>query len=168
MTSARSPSPGVPVIVRRAGRRDLEAIQALWEDLREHQHKQDARLATASGAGRLAAEHREVLLANRSTAFFVAEDGNELVGFLHARVEQNDPAYMPERYGEIIDLLVVAQRRSSGIGSRLLEYAVEWFVAQNASQYRVSMPVHATEVARFFERHGALPLQVRHAASIED
>ncbi len=156
------------VVVRRAGRRDLEALQALWLDLREQQAKADPRLAAAAGAARRAEEHREVILSDRGSAFFVAEDQGELLGFLHAQITRNDPVFTPERYGEIVDLFVAEPHRSDGLDARLVEYAIEWFHSHNLPEYRVLAPVATPDAGRFFERQGAAPRSICYAAAIED
>ena len=156
----------MPPLVRRAGRRDLEAIQSLWVRLREEQGKLDPRLAPGPNAARLEAEHREIVLADRRTAFFVAEDAGELVGFLHAQIDPNDPAYAPERFGTIVDLFVASACRGRGIGSRLLEFCKDWFRASNLGEYRLATPAGSAAAQRFFEQRGATPLRVVLAASL--
>ena len=148
------------VLVRRAGRRDLSELQTLWERLREIETKADSRLALAKGADRLVAEHREVILADPRSAFFVAEDHGDLIGYLHAQIAPNDPIYARERYGTIVDLYVNADRRRQGVGSQLLGFCIEWFQGQNLAEYRVASSVHNPAAQRFFEHHGALPLTV--------
>jgi GNAT superfamily N-acetyltransferase len=155
-------------IVRRAGRRDLDAIQSLWELLRELQVKADSRLAPAAAAERLVAEHREVVLADPNTSFLVAEEQGEVLGFLHAQIEQGDPIYALERYGTIVDLFVLELRRGEGIGEQLLQSCLEWFRSLNLQEYRISTPVHTPEAQRFLEKHGALPLFVVQAAPLGD
>ena len=155
-------------IVRRAGRRDLEAIQSLWERLRELQVKADARLVPAAAAERLVAEHREVVLGDPNTSFLVAEEQGEVLGYLHAQIEQGDPIYALERYGTIVDLFVLESRRREGIGQQLLQSCLEWFRSLNLQEYRVSTPVHTPEAQRFLEKHGALPLFVVQAAPLGD
>ncbi len=158
----------MPVVVRRAGRRDLDAIQSLWRRAREHDAKRDSRLALAPNAERSVSEHREVTLADPRTAFLVAEDKGELIGFLHAQISPNDPAYKTDRYGTIVDLFIAEERRRQGIGSRLLDYCKEWFVSHNLSEYRVATPVHTPDAARFLEQQGAQPLSVVYSSALDD
>jgi GNAT superfamily N-acetyltransferase len=158
----------VAVVVRRAGRRDLEALQVLWLALREQQAKLDPRLAAGPGAARRAEEHREVILSDRGSAFFVAEDQGKLLGFLHAQITRNDPVFTPERYGEIVDLFVAEPQRSDELATRLVDYAVEWFRSHNVPEYRVWAPAAAPDAGRFFERQGAVPRSICYAAAIED
>jgi GNAT superfamily N-acetyltransferase len=156
----------MPALVRRAGRRDLEAIQTLWERLRELQAKADTRLAPSAGAPASAREHREMVLSDPNTGFFVAEDRGKIVGYLHAQIEINDPIYSSERHGTIVDLFVVEEQRRQGVGARLLEYCAEWLHSHNLSEYRVSLPAHAAGAQQFFERHGATSLHVVLSASL--
>ena len=125
-------------------------------------------LAPAAAAERLVAEHREVVLADPNTSFLVAEEQGEVLGFLHAQIEQGDPIYALERYGTIVDLFVLELRRGEGIGEQLLQSCLEWFRSLNLQEYRVSTPVHTPEAQRFLEKHGALPLFVVQAAPLGD
>jgi GNAT superfamily N-acetyltransferase len=143
------------VIVRGAGRRDLDAIHELWVQLREAQAKADARLALSAEGRARAREHREVILADPRTRFFVAEEKGRVQGYLHAQVEANDPAYQTERYGVIVDVIVCEDRRSEGIGARLLEAAKDWLRSIGVSEYRVAIPAPARDATRLFERDGA-------------
>ena len=154
------------VLVRRAGRRDLEPIQSLWQSLRELQSKADSRLTPSKDAAQLVREHREVILADPRTAFFVAEEQGRILGYLHAQFDTNDPIYDPQKYGVIVDLVVNEDRRREGIGTRLLEYCKEWFVSQGLSEYRVSVPVQQPDAKRFFERRGAPAFLVKHRAEL--
>ena len=155
-------------LVRRAGRRDLEGIQSLWERLRDVQAKGDDRLAPLTVASRLVREHREAILADPRTAFFVAEERGELIGFLHAQIDPNDPIYAPERYGTIVDLFVAEPSRGQGVGGQLLEYCVEWLRSHNLAEFRVATPADNEAARRFFEARGARPLFVVQAAPLTD
>ena len=156
------------VMVRRAGRRDLSELQTLWEQLREIETKADPRLALSTGADRFVAEHREVILADPRSALFVAENQGDLVGYLHAQIDPNDPIYARERYGTVVDLFVSESHRRQGVGSQLLHYCREWFEGQNLSEYRVATSVHNPAAQKFFEHHGALPLTVLQAAPLDE
>jgi len=147
------------VILRRAGRRDLEGIQVLWMALREQYAKADPRFLVSPDAARAGREHREAILADPRTRFFVAEEGSEILAYLHAQIEGSGPDHSPARWGEILDLAVRDDRRGEGIGSRLLACGLEWLESCGVAQYRVAVPSLMPEACRFFERHGGLPLQ---------
>lgn len=154
------------ILVRRAGRRDLKDIHGLWMRIRELEANADSRLAPAKNAAQIASEHREVILGDPRTAFFVAEDHGAVCGFLHARIEQNDPIYATERYGVIADLFVDEERRGDGIGTRLLNYCLEWFASHGLDSYRIDTPTELPLATRFFERSGAVRLSSRLSAPV--
>ena len=154
------------VLARRAGRRDLDAIQTRWLELRESEAKADARLGPSKNAAQIAREHREVVLADRRTAFFVAEDMGEIVGYLHAQIEQDDPSYATGNYGRVADLFVDLERRKQGIGRLLLRCAVEWFASHGTSEYRVSTPAAHPEARAFFQRAGLTELSTTLSAPV--
>jgi|GEM_PF-848070 len=155
------------VLIRKAGRRDLEHIQSLWQSLRELQAKVDARLTPSKDAAQVVREHREVILADPRTAFFVADEQGQLIGYLHAQIETNDPIYDPPRFGRIVDLVVREERRNEGVGTRLLEYCKEWFASHGLSEYRVTVPVQQPEAQRFFARAAAPGLLLTHRGELE-
>ena len=155
-------------IVRRAGRRDLDAILELWTLLREHEAKSDSRLALAANASRLAREHLEVILADPNTGLFVAEAQGNVVGFLHAQVEAANPVYSTDRHGSIVDLFVSGSERGQGLGTRLIDYCLEWLRSLNLAEMRVATPVANAGARRLFERAGAHPLTVVQVAWLRD
>ncbi|MGH7341981.1 MAG: GNAT family N-acetyltransferase [Candidatus Rokuibacteriota bacterium] len=146
------------MIVRGAGRRDLDAIHALWVQLREAQAKADPRFALSSEGPARAREHREIILADPRTRFFVAEEQGRVVGYLHAQVEANDPAYETQRYGVIVDVIVREDRRREGLGARLLEAAKEWLRSAGVHEYRAAIPAPSADATRLFAPDRAEPL----------
>ncbi len=148
------------IIFRRAGRRDLKDIHALWQALRELEAKSDPRLALRKEAIEILRDHREVVLADSRTGIFVAEEAGEILGYVHAQIEINDPRHDPPKLGRIVDLIAREERRRQGIGTRLLGTAKEWLASMGMSEYRTTLPVHLPDGQRFFERAGAQVCEV--------
>jgi GNAT superfamily N-acetyltransferase len=154
-------------LVRRAGRRDLDAIHALWGSLRELEAKLDPRLAPSADADAVTREHREVILADPRTVFFVSEEQGKVIGFLHAQIDANDPAYEPARYGTIVDLFVEAGRRGEGTADALLESCLEWFHSHGLTEYRIDLPALNRDAQAFFEKQKAAPLAITYVAKLD-
>jgi GNAT superfamily N-acetyltransferase len=154
------------VIVRRAGRRDLDAIHALWRALREAAAKADPRFALAGDADARVRDHREIILADPRTRFFVAEEQGFVLGYLHAQVDANDPEYETTRFGTIVDVIVREDRRREGIAASLLESCKEWLRSLGVKEYRAAIPAHSPEAALLFERDGAAPLSATYTAAL--
>ena len=143
------------VLVRRAGRRDLEAIHGLWQQLRELEAKAGTGERLGIRAEDLAREHRELILADPRTAILVAEEQGRVLGYAHAQIETNDPVYLPERFGVLVDLIVCTDRRREKIGSRLFDGFREWLTSRGVGELRLHVPVNADEAQRFFESFGS-------------
>jgi GNAT superfamily N-acetyltransferase len=158
----------VSVIVRTAGRRDLDAIHALWRELREEQAKADPRLALARESDVQAREHREVILADPRTRLLVAEEGGDVLGYLHAQVDQLDPVYARARVGRLVDVVVRPDHRRQGVGTRLLEGGRDWLRSLGLVEMRVSVPVFADGAERFFQRSGAVRIESTLAMTLEE
>jgi GNAT superfamily N-acetyltransferase len=154
-------------LVRRAGRRDLDAIHALWGSLRELEAKLDPRLTPSADADAVTREHREVILADPRTVFFVCEEQGKVIGFLHAQIDANDPAYEPARYGTIVDLFVDAGRRGEDTADALLETCLEWFRSHGLTQYRIDVPALNRDAQAFFEKQKADPLAITYVAKLD-
>ena len=148
------------VIVRKAGRRDLEAIHALWRQLRELRAKIDSRLAPTEDSDDVVREHREIVLADPRTAFFVGEEKGEVLAFLHAQVDTNEQGYNPARFGTVVDVFVREDRRREEIGSKLLDYCKEWFRSAGLTEYRVVVPVQNDVAQGFLQAADASPLLI--------
>ena len=148
------------VIVRRAGRRDLEGIHALWLLLQEVRLKADARFQIAKDAPEIASDHREVILADPNSAFFVAEEQREIVGYLHAQVESNDPTQEPLRIGRIVELIIREDLRRAGIGSRLFGYCKEWLSSLGIVEYRATVPAQDATAQTFLAAQSTTPLTI--------
>lgn len=156
------------VIVRAAGRRDLDAIHALWRELREEQAKADLRWALANESEARAREHREVILADPRTRLFVAEEAGDVLGYLHAQVDQLDPVYARSRVGTVVDFAVRPERRRQGIGTKLFEACRDWLRSLGLAEVRVAVPVFAEGAHRFFLRGGAVEIAATFAAVLEE
>ncbi len=154
------------VIVRRAGRRDLDAIHALWRALREAAAKADPRFALAGDADARVRDHREVILADPRTRFFVAEEQGRVLGYLHAQVDANEPEYETTRFGTIVDLIVREDRRREGIAAALLDSCKEWLRSLGVTEYRAAIPVHAPGAQLLFQNLGATALATTLTAAL--
>ncbi len=154
------------VIVRKAGRRDLQAIQELWQTLRELEAKIDPCFRTSRDGPQLVRQHRQMILADPRSAFLVAEEHGRILAYLHAEIESNDPVLEPARFGVVVDIIVREDRRREGIGGRLMDHCREWFASQAVGEFRAAVPVQHPVAERFFAAQQAVPRQVLYRAEV--
>ena len=154
------------VLCRRAGRRDLDALQALWCQARSYEQKVDAHFEITRDAESVAREHHELILSDPRSSFFVAEDLGEVLGYLHAQIETGPLGTLHSRYGEIVDLIVADGRRREGVARRLIAYCKEWFDGQGVDEFRVTLPVNSGPAHRLFGALGARPRTVTYRSAL--
>jgi len=91
-------------------------------------------------------------LANDRRAYFCACVGERIIGFGTLMIR--DCLWLPGDVGYICDLVVDQEHRGSGVGSALVERAVQ--IAQERGCRRVELDsgFHRTEAHRFYEHRG--------------
>lgn len=90
--------------------------------------------------------HNEV----ESRIFFVATVGDDVVGWVHLSV----PEFRKLHHTAELTLGVVEEYRGHGIGSRLLETALEWAGGNGFEKVYQSIPSTNEEAIAFIEDHG--------------
>jgi GNAT superfamily N-acetyltransferase len=103
----------------------------------------------------------ERLLAKPDHVVFVAEVPRALVaGWIHA-AEQD--ILEVGRSGEILGLVVAANRRGEGIGRRLVERVECWAAERGLERVSVRSNVTRVESHPFYERTGYVRVKTQHA-----
>jgi ribosomal protein S18 acetylase RimI-like enzyme len=94
---------------------------------------------------------------------FVADGDGKVVGLVTIQVRDTpDQAVMvPRRFGVIETMSVAKGWRSKGIGQNLLVAAEEWAKKAGATSVNLNVWTFNRRAARFYERHGFLPLHTR-------
>ncbi len=92
---------------------------------------------------------REAIEGEESVVLLAEEDG-ELIGFCTAYIDLDSVRFGPRCWVE--DLAVHSQRRSQGIGKRLLEATKEWARARGATHLELDSGEARTDAQRFYER----------------
>lgn len=146
------------ILLRGAGRRDLEAIHELWRVRRDQELGMHQGLAWAPEAEHEIKEHRELVLADPRTRFVVADERGAVVGFAHAQIESNDLALLPERYGVLVDLLVTEDHRGRGLARKLLDHVDEWLRSRGVTELRARVLESDLVAQGFLKRVGGTPL----------
>lgn len=124
----------MPLTIRPATQDDHAAIAALYEaaDARAHQLLPDF-MRSPSDIERPMAE-LEAQMADPSATLLVAEDARGVVGLVMVAMRDSSPGptFVSRRYADVVDVVVSAQARREGIGSRLMAAAEKWARAQGA------------------------------------
>lgn len=150
------------IVIERGGVDDIPALRDLWLELHHHH----AEVAPQSGefvddetSWRVrSASYREWLADPRSFVL-LARAGDRLVGYALVRVmeagpELTDSWRVPETVAEIETMLVTAEARGAGLGSRLLDEIDAELERQGITEVIVGLMPGNDGAQRLYERRG--------------
>ena len=129
----------------------VEQISALYEQFFAYNADQLPNYyKTASEKG----EYPNSIIDSKTEELFVAVEGTMVVGILHISEENTPPfpCYVPYKYAVIIDLFIVLDYRSQGIGVLLLDKAKQWAQNRKLSYIELSVLKNNVDGVRFYER----------------
>ena len=153
------------VVIERGGVEDAPRLRDLWLELHHHH----AEVAPQSGEfvddesswEVRSASYRE-WLAEPGSFLLLARDGEELIGYAIVRVFESpadlrDSWVVPETVAEIETMLVRADARGSGLGSRLLDEIDAELERQGICEVMVGLMPGNDGAQRLYERRGFRP-----------
>lgn len=108
-----------------------------------------------SGAAR-EQDYYSGLIADENIALFVAEVGEQPVGFVHAIVRDAPafPVFVPRRYAVVDSIVVKSGFQNHGIGTTLMEKMQEWAIAKGATSIELNVYEFNEAAISFYERLG--------------
>lgn len=145
------------VVIRRATRRDVPAIVRLWEELMDFHCMKDPFFTRARNGSDLFRRFVEDNIRSDAACVLVATVEDGVVGYCQGMLERHPPAIAKPEYGQILDFMVTAQHRRSGIGGRMFEALREWFRSQGIHRIEVRHSTFNELAARFWPRMGFQP-----------
>ena len=145
------------VVIRKAVVGDVPSIVGLWKELMDF-HRERDRLFSRSTTGHggfsdWIAGH----ILSETACIFVAEAGEDVVGYCLAIIEKYPPVLEIKEYGLVRDLAVTGKHRRSGIGERLLNEARNWLHEKGVRRVEARVAT-ANRIAReFWAKMGFTP-----------
>ena len=108
-----------------------------------------------SGAAREQDYYLE-LIADENVALFVAEVGEQLVGFVHAIVRNPPPfpVFVPRRYAIVDGIVVKSGFQNHGIGRILMDKMQEWASAKGATSIELNVYEFNQAANAFYRKLG--------------
>jgi ribosomal protein S18 acetylase RimI-like enzyme len=96
------------------------------------------------------------LLADEDGTVFVAQAGEELVGFVHVAVMQapDIPVFVPRRYASVDSVVVKQGFQNHGVGKLLMDAMQAWAVEQGATSIELNVYAFNESAIAFYEGLG--------------
>jgi len=144
--------------VRKAESRDLDRVAAIWVAITDHHRHLDPLFRMRAGvdaelSGLLRALHRDP-----DAAIFVHEEAGNITGMSIVRIDRSPPIMEETVRAEITDLGVRESERRRGIGSLLVDAALDWVAARGVDRVEVQVAVGNDEGQAFWRARGFGPL----------
>jgi len=145
------------VNIREAVMEDVPAIIEIWKELMDF-HKERDRFFSRSATGHESfADFITGHISNESSYVFVAETGEDIVGYCLAIVEKHPPVLEVQEYGLVQDLAVTSKYRRSGIGERLFKEARGWFSEKGVRRIETRVAKSNKAATEFWAKMGFIP-----------
>jgi GNAT superfamily N-acetyltransferase len=158
------PAPSEPLILRRAATRDLAALGRLGAALMRAHYAFDPKRFLSPGGGDEAergyASFLSSQLSDPDAVVFVAERGGAILGYAYAAIEPLSWKDLRDEAGFLHDLLVTDGARGAGVGTQLLEAAIEWLRQRGMPRVVLGTAAQNHGARRLFERRGFRPTMV--------
>jgi len=142
-----------PTLIRPGMTTDLAGVARLWEQLDAYHRQVGLAFPQVEDAGKawLASFERTL---GRFSFLWVAQNTDQLEGFLLSRLKHT-PAYLGGALvGEISDLYVSEKLRGQGVATRLVELALDQFCALKVHSVEVQIMEQNAGGKRFWQAQG--------------
>jgi ribosomal protein S18 acetylase RimI-like enzyme len=136
------------------GGQGIDLIRPLWEKLKEHHRKHSKYFSHIySDAGGFTFEKRKEALLEKSKFgmlridIVIDVDTGGYIGYCISTISK-------DMEGEIDSIFIDDKYRSSGIGSSLMDRAIEWMDSYKVKSKKISVAAGNEDVLPFYIKHG--------------
>ncbi|MDE0886680.1 MAG: GNAT family N-acetyltransferase [Myxococcota bacterium] len=140
--------------VRRAERRDLDRVAALWTAITIFHEPLDPIFRMRRDAGAELADLLRGIGRDADAQILVYEDGSQIEGLCIVRIDRSPPIMQESERGEITDLGVREEARRRGIGSSLVAEALAWIRASGVQRVEVQVATANPTAQAFWRSRG--------------
>jgi ribosomal protein S18 acetylase RimI-like enzyme len=154
--------------IRRATLTDLDAIESLWMEMALFHQQVDPYFTIIPEAEDNHRNFMTGLLQDQVKRVFVADNGDQILGYLVAEINAYPPIYLHKNYGYIGAISVTTAARRQGIGHQLLAAALDWFRAEGLQRVECSVAVENPVSQGFWKRAGFRGFMEKHVLEIKE
>ena len=151
----------VHIRIREAGEGDIKEVVGLWDLLVQHHRQYSDHFRLAKDGRARWAEHLREKLTEPSTKLIVAEEDDELVGFMLCLLYPGRPIFDEKAVGVISDAFVREDRRQKGVMREMLRVALRWFDKNRMKAVEISVSASNLEGRSAWGQLGFRPLMVK-------
>ncbi len=146
--------------IRIAIKSDLPVIIKMASSMIDYHHSLDAYYKPSEDYKNL----EETLtgeLDDKDVALLVAEDNDQIVGYIRGVVEAAPEYIKPKKIGVVFDAFVENSAREGGIGKQLFEELKEWFATKKVKHLELSVDARNSAGIAFWKKLGFSDYKLR-------
>ncbi|MBS3782271.1 MAG: GNAT family N-acetyltransferase [Candidatus Thermoplasmatota archaeon] len=140
--------------IRKAKKDDLDEIVKMWYSLASTHQKMMRGYELAEDCREKWKKFVENGLEKKGMCTFVAEEGNQLVGFLNVVIRERIGIFEETHVGMILDVFIKKDKRGEGIGTQLTERAESWIRKKGVSIAVLTVSPENKKAVKFWEETG--------------
>jgi GNAT superfamily N-acetyltransferase len=144
-------------VVRKATRRDLDAIVALARELMDFHKALDPLFTRSTDFEALFGQFALRNIRSKAACVLVATVDERIVGYCQGMLDRHPPSLVQPEYGLIVDLCMTAGYRRTGVGQQMYTAMCEWFRTKGVRRIEVRHSTSNQIAARFWPKMGFKP-----------
>jgi ribosomal protein S18 acetylase RimI-like enzyme len=141
------------VAIRAATPDDAEALAVVYMESSEIHFRLDPSLYSRPDVDQVEARYRDRLKNLDEAEIFVAQYGRDLIGYIEVQIRRPDgrARMLRDTISADVDMAVLEEYRSRGVGSRLLARAEAWAVEKGAELMVLNAHAANVDAVRFYQ-----------------
>ncbi len=145
--------------IKKAKLEDLNQIIELWEKYEEFEEKfvdlkkQDYVRKRKEAEKNMKENFKRCIKGNKAE-IFVAEDNNEIIGFILISKSKGDDIHDFDFYGEMNYAYIKPEFRGKGIASNFFKKTKKWFKKNNLKYVKLDVNIKNMKARRIYEKWG--------------
>jgi ribosomal protein S18 acetylase RimI-like enzyme len=147
--------------IRPATEDDLDTLDELWWKSAHYHEELEPRFQYASDATQATREFMSKQIQSKTARFWVAQDDDDIIGYIEAMVVERPPIHAQRKIGYIGSLYVKTDARRKGIGVRLWETAHTWLIENGATIINLMVATENPVALEFWKKLNFREIMVR-------
>lgn len=91
---------------------------------------------------------------NENSVTFVAEEGSKIIGYAAGEIRELPAWRKYSKAAELVEIFVLADYRSHGIGSQFVEEFTKWCQEKGVQRIKIEASFGNADGIRFYKKHG--------------
>lgn len=144
---------GGKMIIRKANIKDFKKLKETKKEFFLHELSTDHLLNPKWLKSKLGLELKRQLK-SKNCVFFIAEEGNKIIGYSAGEIETTPAYYLPPKRGHLFNIYISRKFRGHGLGKKLAGLVLKWFDQKKIKWIRLCVYSSNVTAYKFYRKLG--------------